>query len=334
VKTSTTLLTLIFTGLSFSVLQGCYTQLAVYEDEPEYVSERTYVEDDTAVVESQDSDYYDENRSHLWLSFGTVYPSWYYTHYPPLYYDPYYYGGYWDYTVIYPYPWWWHRPWYAYSSWYWYSPRPIYYFHDYDYAYRPGGTNVRNSGIRRSGADRRRDYDPTRTAGATRPGVNTTAGRQPGGVNGRSGQSTATAGRSPAIEFNRPRPSAPTSAGRQSSTDRATGSSGRSWTVPNIIRGTSRGSSGSREATPRSSSGARQGTSRQSSGSRNERATSSSRSNDRSGSVSSPPQRSSPAPTFSRPSSSPAPSGRSSSGSSSGSRSSGSSRSNDSGRRR
>ncbi len=307
-KTRHILPALALAGASVSFLPGCYTQLATYNDSEPGYSDDSYEYREETAPQVYDDTYYNYPRTRFWLSFSYGYPDWYY--YTPSYsYYPYYWDR-WNYTVIYPYPWWWDWPYYGHVHSHWYTHRPLFYsYHDPYYTYRPGGTTTtRNSGVRRSGTERRRDYDPGRSSGTVRAGAATPSGGRTSAVGERETPTrSAPTGRTPSIEFTRPRSGE--SSGRSATSSRS--SSGRSSSVWEIItRSVTRGSSsrGGEVSSSSSSSGGDE--------------------------TARPSRGSSSRPSYTRPSS-PAPSRSSAPArSSSSSRSSGSSRSGDSGRRR
>ena len=247
---------ILLAGVSVSLLPGCYTQLAVYEDEPTAYSEDGY-QQQTPAQEQEYDDYVTYPRTRFWLSYSYGYPDWYYYSSPYVYYPSYWDS--WNYTVLYPYPWWYDWPPYGYSYSHWYWNRPHYYVYDSPYyTYRSGLAETRNSGVRRSGTERRRDYDGSRAAGTTRSSATSSVGTRTPSSGGRAvtGRSAPT-GRTPSIEFTRPR-SGSTSGDRAVSSGRSPSTTRSSSILDAIGRAVTRSSdsrsSGVSSSSPRSSS--------------------------------------------------------------------------------
>ena len=156
-------------GFLLVAAPGCYTQVATMDDEPfADESSEPYLDSDTSVAVSSPSVDFERPITVPWWEFDYYYPGW---HRPVVIYDPW---PYWDLTIAYPYPWWCDWPGYGYWSyrpWYWGSTYAWgHAYHDYGPYYGTNGSTVttRNSGVRRSGNERRRDYDGARSsAGST-----------------------------------------------------------------------------------------------------------------------------------------------------------------------
>ncbi len=240
---------------SLLVLQGCYTQLATYDEpapyasyEPEYPTTDETAENgspDSLVVDDSSAvtdEWTDDRRPQI--GFDYYYPAWY----PPVVmYDPWYSWDPWGCTVAYP--WWWNRPYYgwtAFGGWYYYD-HGLYASHGHSGWYRPEGPAVtRTSGTRRSGSTTRRDYDGVRSMSV---GGGSSAGSIPTRGTSTRGDVRAatpsTAGRNAASgTATRPAPSTT----RTRSSDRQSSAPSRSWSLPELFgrpSGSSSGSSGS-----------------------------------------------------------------------------------------
>ncbi|MBN1397004.1 MAG: hypothetical protein JXA06_03130 [Bacteroidetes bacterium] len=270
--TKFTLIFLLSIGLSTFLLQGCYTRLAVieddeYQDAPEYTY---YQEEDTTYQEEQpvDNQYYDDDyyyREDYWrprnyVGFHYYYPSWRFS----WGWTGCYYPSYWD-------PWWSpYDPYYGWSSYYSYYPYYSYWYPYYGYnyyvghysnhyygtrnsGYQRGSNALRNTGVTRSSVSGSTEPGTinSRRTGAARSGVDvqnatTTGTRQIGASSTKVRQDRGTAGTSS-------RPAGKVTTGRASrSTNKSNAQQPRGQSSQRVerSRGTSAGSSRSSSSAP------------------------------------------------------------------------------------
>jgi len=183
--------------LSFSLLPGCYTQLAVTREEqnegqPEYTAQNQVASDqyiDSTQVEEYSeggqtviNNYYPDSYPHR-IGFGYYYPSYYWPSYAfsVAYNDPWFYDSYWAYD-----PWWCGSPYISYGGWgysgwdyypgYYYPHNGYWDDHNYATTYKPRTSGVTRGGGTR-GATGRSGYDTPTTLGSDRSTFNLPTGR-------------------------------------------------------------------------------------------------------------------------------------------------------------